>query len=884
MRTDYFPIHAHSMYSWLDGMGRVEDMVDRVVDLDQPALALTDHGVMSGCIRLYKECRKAGIEPFPGSEFYIVADVNDKTLRERRYHVGLLALDAKGYEALVALSSYSHEQFHRKPLLSFGDLASFGKEYGEHVALTTGCFFGLPIQRLVEDGHEAAHAIVEWYASKFPHTFVELQNHGVHDDDHDDADIVESMLKIAHDLGLPVVAGQDSHYCEKPHQLAHDLMKEISYHGTDGDDFKFPGDGFHMAEARWVADHYTERQWDLIDEGHGELLDLHGLRLPDLDTYKFSVPEISSSPDRELRRQAQLGLERKYLDIVDTYQKRLDHELKVISEMGFANYFHLVREVADWCRKNHVVVNTRGSANGSLVCWALGITNVDPIEWDTDFSRFLSLDRQKPPDIDMDVESGRRQDVIDHLLTLFPTLVHIGTYGRLGITLDPETGEEKGSLYQQYASAMRRRDPDWDGSIEPQHKSGMKMLDDLPVFKGAGTHAGGLVLPSKNLPIEKLLPTMRVGGKNGNVVTQPPMEDVEDAGYVKLDLLGLRALETMSATLTLLGKDMNYLFDNRAGVKWDDKKTCRTLQSGRTMGIFQFEGPSTWRGAKKMGITSTKDAILALALFRPALLNGGQTERYLQARETGKPVQVPALVERILEDTLGVPVFQEQVIDMMRAVDMPYDELNEMLKAVKASNEKIADYALATIKKTGPRFRRLALQKGATKDEAKFMWAMIREFGDYGFNRAHATGYGLMSYYSAYLKTHYPHEFMAATLNTWSGTPKERAYVQEARRLKLTVVKADVNRSEIGWAIDRSRTREQRLVRGLVSVKGVGLKAAEAIVQEREANGEYIDLPDMIDRLPGRPVSGGKNWEKDGTLTGVFDKLHDAGALRSVGQ
>lgn len=878
MKSDYFPVHAHSHFSWLDGMGTIKDMVDRVVDLDQPALALTDHGVMSGCIRLYKECMKVDIAPFPGEEFYLVTDSQDKDQRERRFHVGLLALDQKGYEALVKLSSFSHTRarFHRKPLIDLGDLKAFGQEFGEHVALTTGCFFGLPISMLRQEDDDTARRAVLMLASAFPHTFVELQNHDVVDDDHDDYEIVDTMFGIAHDLSLPVVAGQDSHYCEAGHKDAQDMMKEIGYHGTDGDDFKFPGDSFHMAEAEWVAEHYEQRQWDAIEEGHAALLDLNRLKIPELDTYKFYVPHVAiGNQNHALKRAAELGLSKLHLDVVDTYQRRLKYELGVIEQLDFADYFLLCKEVTDWCRSNGVIVNTRGSANGSLVCYAMGITNVDPLEWKTDFRRFLSLDRRKPPDIDLDVESGRRSDVIDHLRVKFPTLVQIGTYGRLGMQLDPETGEEKGSLVQQYAAAKRRRDQ-WTGKIDPDDEYAMQLLNEMEVYRGPGTHAGGLVLPSDELPIAKLLPTMLIASSN-TTVTQPPMDDVEDAGYTKLDLLGLRSLETISKCVAMIGKTRGEF----GWIPWDDKKTCTTLRSGRTMGIFQFEGPSTQRGARKMKVASTMDAVFALALFRPALMNGGQTERYLQARETGKSILVPALIHPILDDTFGVPVFQEQVIDIMRAVSLDEGMLNELLKAVKASNHNIAR-AEQVMKQVAPRFRKAGVGAGMTLEESKYAWRLIQEFSDYGFNRAHATSYGHMSYRSAYLKTHYPLEFMTATLDTWAGTPKERQYVQEARRLGFAIVKADVNHSGVSWAMDTGRGKPS-IRRGLVTIGGVGPAAAECIAEERENIGPFKSVEDMIERLPARPVTGGKDWEKTGELAGIYRKLADAGALRSIG-
>ena len=869
-------------FSTLDGMGTVPEMVEVVAGHGQPALALTDHGLMSGCIRLYKECRKQDIEPLPGSEFYIVQDTQGEE-RENRFHLGMVAITGRGYEGLVKLSSLSHAQdhFHRKPLIGMSDLKAFGKEYGEDVVVTSGCFFGLPIQQLLLNGPEVAKRTLIIYRSMFPNLYVELQHHSVHEEDHSDDDIVDTLVQLAGDLSLPVVAGQDAHYCHLDQKIAHDMMKDISYHGKDGDDFKFPGDGFHLSDTEWVYSHYTDDQWDLIEEGHGDILDKAQVRIPELDTYQFSVPDLTGksllSADRILEREAKRGLHMRGVDVFDTYEKRMKHELKVISDMGFADYFLLVRGQTNWMKKEGIVFNVRGSANGSLVCWLLGITNVDSVQWELSFDRFLSIDRQKPPDVDIDVESSRRSDIIEHLREDYPTLVQIGTYGHLGFKVDPETGEVKGSLYQQYAAAMRRKEDDFNGAVSHKHREGLLALDKVSVRKSAGTHAAGIVIPGAGLPIEKLIPTMRVGGKNGTVVTQPPMEDVEDAGYVKLDYLGLSMLETISLCCELIGRGRAQY----EWIPWDDKKACRLLQSGKTEGVFQFEGGSMKRGSKEMGIHNTNDVILALALFRPALMQGGQTERYLEARKKGTILDCPEPLRRLLEPTLGIPLWQEQVIDIMRIAGLSYDELNAVLKAVKASNDKIGQYALDIMKRTGPIFRKKAIAQGFTKGEAKAAWGMVQEFSEYGFNKSHATSYGHMSYRSAYLKAHYPLEFMCATLNTWAGTPKERQYVQEARRLKFRIVKADVNDSGPGWRIDRTK-KDPGLRRGLLSIAGIGAAAATTIAEERQ-QGEFEDLADFIDRVPARPVTGGKDWAKTGELKGVCKKLAEAGALRSLG-
>lgn len=887
MKSDYFAVHAHSEFSTLDGMGSVEDMVAKADMMGQPALALTDHGTMAGCIRLYKECRKVGIEPFPGIEAYVVRDVTHEQWRKQRYHLGLLALDYIGYKTLVGLSSLSHqrERFHRKPLIDFSDLSFLHEEgLSKHIAITTGCYFGLVVQRMLDEGDiNGGLNMVRMLATWFPHTFIEVQNHGIKHDDTgltsiSDEDITDALLSMADMCGLPVVAGQDSHYLVPDHKPVHDLMKDICYFG-DGEDNRFPGDSFHMAHHRWMRKRFPDC-WDRIEEGHGHLLDLNKMTMPALDNYKFRVPQVGRPKfvDHDLKQECLGEGVRRGLDTPE-YDERVMYELKVIAKMGMADYFLLVKEVTDWCRENGVIVNARGSANGSLVCYLLGITNVDPIQWNTSFDRFLSLDRKKPPDIDLDVEPGGRAAVIDHLRKKFPTLVQIGTYLNIGFTSkkdDEGEGEDKGSVFVQYMAAMRKKDPTFNGSVKPEHRDALEALGAMHVRKSAGAHAAGFVLPGQGQEIADYLPTMLIPS-SGNTVTQMVMEDIEEAGYVKLDVLGVRTLNTISNCMEAIGKDPN----DFSWIPWDDPKTCLLLRSGAGAGIFQFDGYSTMKGGRQMKIRSTHDAILCLALYRPAMMASGMTDQYLENRRKGAQSKTcHRFFDAILRDTCSIPVFQEQVMEMCRSLGMAYEDWNDLMKAVKASNDKIGQYAVDIFKRVRPIFVKLCIGKGLTKQEADQTWQMVVGFTDYGFNRAHATSYGLMAYRSAYLKAHYPLEYMAALLGVWAGTNKEPVYRDEARRMGIDIGRPDVNKSGVTWAIDPKRPKTLR--KGLLSVKGLGQKAAESIVEHRPADG-WKTMDDFIDAVPARPVSGGKQWKKDGTLNGVMHTLKMAGALTSLG-
>jgi DNA polymerase-3 subunit alpha len=858
--SDYFPVHAHTQFSGMDGMDKADDHVARVAELGQPAISFTEHGNMASAVQGYKAAKKHGIAFFPGSEFYVVRDVNDDATKTNRTHLGMLALDAKGYEALTKLStlSWQEDRFYYKPLIDLSDLAFLHEQgFSDHIAVTSGCYSSMTVQQFLQDGVDGAMNILRMLGSWFPNTlYVELQDHGIKWAEHNgikDKDIADGLYVAAKQLGLPVVFGGDSHYVHPHEQPVHDLMKDICYFGA-GEDIHFNGGPYHLLSTD-EARAKMPKKWDAIEEGHADLLDRHELSIPPLDNYKFQVPALYKNADDRLKGMVFEGLRAKGLTSTE-YSTQATHELDVIKKMGMSNYFLLVKEhVVGWARENGIIVNCRGSVNGSLACYAIDLTVVDPLKWNTNFERFLSLDRMKPPDIDVDVDFRGRQRVIEHLRAVFPTVTQVGTYAQIGFA---KGDEEKGSVVVQYMAAMRKK--------------------NYPGFRGRIMNAAGFIIPGDDHPIDKYLPLGRIVSSNTKV-TQYTKDDVEALGYLKIDVLGLRALQTLNGTLQLIGRQPN----EWDWIPFDDKDACELLRKGKTAGIFQYEGYSSRQGAQEMKIKNTLDCILGLALYRPALMNGGQKDQYLANRGKSKSRQVRLhpLFDPVVDDTAGVPLYQEQIMQMLQVLGMEFKEYNELMTAIKASNGFIAG-AAETFKRLMPLFYDLCEDKGLTDEEADDAWHAVIGFTEYGFNRAHSSAYGLMSYWSAYLKAHYPLEYMASLLNVWAeDKDKVREYTAEARRLNFSVVKADVNDSDVSWTIDTSRRNALR--KGLVSIDGVGEKAATAIVTEREANGPYTSIQDFIDRLPARAVNGGKDWKKQYTLKGTCLALFNANAFRSVG-
>lgn len=848
-------------------MPSVPEMVERVHRMGQPALALTDHGLMTGTHQLIRECQEHDLVPFPGEEFYLVQSAEKEA---QRYHLILLALDRQGYETLVRLSSLSHtrERFHRKPRIELADLSRLA-ESGEadHIALLTGCYGGLVVQSLVHQDEKAARRIIEMFARWVPATYVELQNHLADDrgDGVSDEEVVLALYDIAQEVGVPVICTQDAHYLRMGDRKYHDLMKQLAVPWLSDADAVFQGDSFHLAREDWMAEHFTPEVWEAGLQGAKDLLSRSDLYIEELVKYRYRVPAVVDQPDSELRAMCEEELERRGLG--KKYAHRLDEELEVITKLGMADYILLVYDYVAWAKSRGILVQARGSASGSVVCWLLGITQADPIRWGLLFERFLSIDRVRPPDIDLDVEDQHRGEVVDYIRQRFGDVTQIGTFGRLGI--DQETG--RGSLLVQLLSRRRK---DLSPEEYRERYGHVKTVMDLPeaealiklsemkVRKSPGAHAAGYALGTDDLPLTRLVPTMLIPS-SGHQVTQILMDDIEEAGFLKVDVLGLRYLSVVGDTLKMI---------EREGLEWiplDDELTFKRLRQGRTAGVFQLEGATATRGLRELRPSSIEGIVRIMALYRPATLDSGYTEQY---RMTKKAKKVHPVIDRVLRGTRGVVVFQEQVLTILRELGIPAEERNKVLKALKLSNDK-AVKAQRIFTEQRERFIEL-LQESEGEEMAERLWDYIAGFAGYGFNRAHAVAYGLMAYRTAWLKFHVPGPYMVALLSH-APSSKESGYVAEAKRLGLSVAVPDVNTSQAGWTL----VGESIIRRGLASIKGVGKKAAEAIV----AGQPYQDMSDFIERTPSRLVTGGKSWEKNGELIGVMAKLKEAGALRSLG-
>lgn len=879
----FWSVHTHSAYSAQDALPSVADLVALAERYGYPALGLTDHGNMAGSVELYKECTKRGIKPFPGTELYLVeslakyrADYADKTVKAQRYHLGMVATNLRGYENLVALNTLAHSQHFHKPTLQLSDLAAFyqdGRTAG--LAVLTGCYFGMVVQRLVTQGKAAAKQLVATLDSWFPgSTYVEIQNHHIdHGDGWNDDLVADALVGIADELGLPVVITQDSHYLYPHDKEAHDALKRLVSFGPDPDDAVFPGDGFHLATDSWIEAHHSGRRLDRGLDGLQALAKSGELRIPVLDTYRYNVPLVLPEPDAVLRERCERALGELSIHKFARYRRRLEEELEVVRDSRMAGYLLLVAEVCDYMRDHRMFFQTRGSAGGSLLCWLLGITQHDPLKWNLMFERFLSKDRTKPPDIDLDIAHDQREDLIAWLSTRF-SVHQIGTWMQMSLTGDEESS--KGSLLVKYYSKSRKVGGATRWAEVPEaDRAVLKMISGHGPYAGCGTNAAGMVLTSTRRDFDALVPLMHVtdpkAPQKRRLITQYELGAVENLGLVKLDVLGVKTLSVLRRSTEMLGKtDLDW-------IPLDDKRTFALIRSGNTDGIFQLEGLASRRGVRQLRPSKIQDVIAAMALFRPATMASGATESFIR-RKHGEEKVAPRhqIIDQATKTTYGVLLYQEQVIEVLRRLGMGADDLTSFLKAVKASNANIGN-AAQVISSLMSQITDLCDVVGMNSADKDWLAEALAAYSGYGFNSAHATVYGITAYKCAYLALHHPLEFHTALLSVAAGDPdKEPGYLRATRARGLVVAKPCVNVSGITYTLDR---KHQKIRKGLQSIKGIGKVAAEELVRHQP----YTTIQDLCERVDHRKVTGTKGYLQMGVIEGGnLAILHEAGALNGL--
>lgn len=891
--SDFWSIHTHSRYSRKDGMPTVQRIVDKAVELGYPALALTDHGTLSGAVQHYKACRAAGIEPLIGFEAYVAFD-RFHGKRPTTMHATIVAFNEIGWRNLVALNNRAWRQFRWQPTLDLGDLAEAADTGSlDGLLMTGGCWFGL-VPRWIRENDAASvlnvvSALSAWFDGRF---FIEIHNHNVEHEDQADAEHARLLHDMAVAMHVPTVLAQDSHYVEANEQVIHDAFKTLtSWDTTNPDSAVFPGDGYHMVDAAWMRKHHPADIYRRGMEGLELIRSWASLRIPELETYALRTPEVglTSAPINELQSLASTGLNN-HIDSgvipkkqIARYEARLLGEMEVVSTTGFAGYLLLVERVCTWMRRNDILYSVRGSGVGSLICWLTGITSYDPITWGLSFDRFLSAERIKPPDIDIDVEHERRGEVLAWLDETFYT-VHIGTDTQYGVG-ENEDGDQNGSLARAWQQRARQIGADPNAPVPDVWRAKLKAIAGFngrrhdgatidPPISAFGVHPAGMLIAPDQATLDTI-PIQYVASSK-TFVTAFDQNDIEDLGLVKLDVLGLRTLTTLKVCQEMTGIGFNEL-------KLTDAKVYREA-SKDTTGLFQIEGSTSARGVKRMRPSKIADLIAAMALFRPAARDSGATDTYLRRRSGHEPIITRhKIIADHTDGTFGVLVYQEQAINILKTLGLTVEEIETARKAIKASNANVSE-AAKKLDGLMERIDVLAQAQGMSKADVRWLSDALHAYAGYSFNLAHATAYGVMAYATAWYRTHYPVAFWTGVLRAnqdapakYKDAPKpETIYLNAARKAGMEILPPHVNHSKMTYTSDG-----KVIYRGISSINGIGPVAAKELLDKAP----FSSLDDLAVRCASRKVTGtndlGKGVEPV-NCPGHVKILYAAGALEDL--
>lgn len=889
----FIHLHNHSHYSLLDGAATIDGIVEAAAKYDMPAVALSDHGVMFGAIEFYKKATKAGVKPIIGCEAYIVTRGSrfDKTLQSERsskgqgrgiyHHILLLAKNEVGYKNLLKLCTLGHtEGFYYKPRIDAELLA----QYRNGIVATSACPGGVVAAHLVNNDYEEALSSAGLYKEIFGDDFyIEIQNHGM--------DVEKPILaqapKLARELGLKLVATNDCHYIDHDHALPHNIMLHIPEasstntpdyrnlrYGTDQLYFKSAG------EMEKLFKDYPEAVQSTLEIANkcNLVLDFKRNYMPD-----FPIPADAGVTTLEeyLDQLSREGVQKRYREISREVEYRLNHELDVIKKMGYAGYFLIVADFINNAKSKGIRVGPgRGSAAGSLVSYALGITDVDPLQYGLLFERFLNPDRVSMPDIDVDFPDDKRDEVIEYVRQKYgsDSVAQIITFGTLSTrAVLKDVGRVLGiplstidSITKQIAVVQGKVTPlaealetipDLKWVKESADETIKLMIDTALVLEGmnrnVSTHAAGVVIApgdiSNYVPMYKTPQT--------DLMTQYNMKDLEEAGLLKMDFLGLRTLTVIENALALI-KVRHAVSLDLDNLPPDDQKTLDLFCKGQTVALFQFESSGMQDYLRKLKPTSIHDLVAMNALYRPGPMQ--MIDDFI-ARKHGKQriEYVHPRLEAILKETYGIIVYQEQV--MRIASEIAGFSLAKADLMRRAMGKK--DKALMAEQKK--EFINGALQNGVDKKVAAEIFDLIDKFASYGFNKSHSVAYSVLAYQTAYLKAHYPAEYMAATLSSeMADTDKIVLLIDDCRKLGIDVLPPDVNESGVTFSVSSHGIRF-----GLSAIKNVGVGAVEQIVKSRTEKGNFSDIFDFCARVDLRLVN--KKTIESLIQAGAFDLLHD---------
>ncbi len=930
MSAKFVHLHCHSEYSLLDGLSKIKKITQHVKELDMSAVALTDHGVMYGAIEFYKQCVKEGIKPLIGMEAYTtVRDHNIKEGKQDNNHLILIAKNYIGYKNLMKLSTIANlEGYYYRPRFARELLT----KYHEGLICTSACPKGEIADALISSNYDSAKKIASWFAEIFgeDNYFLEIQRHfykDYFDSVKDQPKILDRLkkiqsdedawvtgtVKISRELGIPLVATNDAHYIKKTDATAQDALVCISTgkNVTDTERIRYiDTPTFYLQSPQEMADIFPDFPDALANTVKiAQRCDLQ-LELGKSFSPLIDLPNGKTAPE-VLKDLAHSGVSNRYEKVTDGIMKRLNYELEVICTKGYAPYFLILADLANWCSSRGIITNTRGSAAGSVVSYVIGITTIDPIKFALPFERFLNPFRPSSPDIDLDIADDRREELMTHITEKYgkDRVAQICTFGKmLARAAIRDVSRVLGHPYavgdriskvvpigsQGFPMTIDRALSEsfelkamYDS--EPQIKQIIDLAKEIEGnARHVSVHAAGVVISPTT--ITDFTP-LQLEPKGTKIITQYEMHSIADeyggVGLVKIDVLGIRNLSILGAARDLIEKIHNIKID-LLKIPIDDKKTFAMLTRGETMGTFQLGGSGMTKWLKELKPTRVEDLMIMVALFRPGPM--ANIPEYI-ARKNGRSeiTYLHPKMKQFLEKSYGILVYQEDIMFTgMALAGYSWETIDKLRKAIgkklpKEMAEQHEVFVEGCIKTSN-----------MTREEAEKIWELFVPFQGYGFNKAHAASYGIVSYQTAYLKANYPVEYMTALLTAESGdTEKIVEAIEECKRLKIKVLPPDINSSDSSFSIDNSAIRF-----GLSAIKNVGQVAIDIILQSR-SQGPFISFTDFCLRVDSQKVNrkvleslikagAMDKFGKRAAILAVLDKIRELGTsiskLKNSGQ
>ena len=862
-------LHTHTEYSILDGISKIKDLAKKASENGIEAVAITDHGNMFGAVKFYEEMKKVGVKPIIGMEAYVCEDdMNVKTKANKNYHLTLLAMNEEGYKNLSYLSTIAYlKGFYYKPRFDLKTLF----ENNKGLICLSGCLGGMIPQYILKKDFKKAESIAELFKKNFNDRFyLEIMKNGLPEEEI----IREKLKEISEKYDIPLVATNDSHYVNKEDSIVQEIAMAIGRKTTMDDDrrFKFGTDQYYFKTKEEMYEIFSDNLEALENTVKIAERCNFEFKFGEFKFPKIDVPE-GETPDSYLKKICEKNLPLRYKnENFDIAKKRLERELEVISSMGFSSYFLMLYDFVSFAKKNNIPIGPgRGSGAGSIVTYLLGIMEADPIKYNLLFERFLNKERITMPDIDLDISDEKRDKLINYVREKYGEgqVAQIITFGTMAARAVVRDVARVFSYPLDKIDAIAKSIPHFSSLSEAikdplkgyyENDNEVRKLLDYSLrlegnVRNPSTHAAGIVISN-----EKIYETSPLAVNGEDIVTQYDMVDVEKLGLLKMDFLGLRNLSIVQHTVEFIKNNKGINIEPYK-LERNDKKVFKLLQSGRTTGIFQLESRGMRETLKKLKPTSFEDIIAVLSMYRPGPLGSGMVDSFIRRKNGQEKIEYehPKL-EPILKETYGVILYQEQVIRIFN--ELGGFSMGEADLVRRAMSKKKKD----VMEKQRVKFIEGCVENKIDKKTAEKIFSSMESFAQYGFNKSHSTGYAILSYVTAYLKANYPLEYLTSLLISISGdTDRMKEYIQEAKDFNIKILPPDINNSYSSFSIEGENIRF-----GLSSVKNVGSKSTDAIVEERK-KGKFKSFMDFLDRIP-----------KEAANSKILESLIKVGAFDSL--